>query len=97
MIGRATSSLNLLVEGTGVNRTLTATLHDATTGQPLGSRTIEFFADGLSLGTEQTGPDGRAVMDAPPGFRGAMHDFEARFAGDDGYEPSSDEASGDPR
>lgn len=69
-----------------VNVTLTARLEDIN-GNPVAGRTIDFYVDGSYVGSGVTGSDGVAsvTVDVAAG----VHTFEARFSGDDVYDPSS--------
>lgn len=86
------TEVELVFEGRGKNRTLTARLFDFDTpSDGIEGATIDFYADGEFIGSESTGDGGVATLDAPPGYRGGPHEFEAVFEGDDFYESSSDE------
>lgn len=76
--------------GTGSKRRVIATLmdrDDETSG--IAGRTIEFYANGESIGDAATDGDGVATLEAPPRFRGGTHVFEATFAGDGWFLGSS--------
>jgi hypothetical protein len=89
-IDREDSELTLDVAGKGSKRTLTARLADADTpAAGIGGREIVFTADGSVIGTAETGADGVATLDVPPGYRGARHDFAASFAGDPFFLPAA--------
>lgn len=89
----APTDLQLVVDGIGVNRVLTARLTDRAT-PPAGvpGKTIDFYGDGTFIGWVKTDDHGVATLPAAPGYRGGSHDFEARFAGDDVYLASSAQA-----
>lgn len=83
--------LDLAVDGKGSNRTMTARLSDRDTpSDGIAGRTVAFFADGEPIGSATTDADGVATLKQPPRYRGANHDFEVRFDGDDYYVSSSD-------
>ena len=83
------TTLLLEVSGRGAHRTLVAHLSESDSGQAVVGKTIEFFADGESLGTATTDFSGAASIDLPPQLQGGHHEFEARFDGDDFYLQSS--------
>ena len=83
------TNTTLEVTGKGSRTTLVAHLTEADSGQGVVGKTIEFFADGTSLGTSSTDFSGSASMRVPPRYQGGHHLFEARFAGDDFYLGSS--------
>ncbi len=86
------TAMALTVEGQGVSRTLVARLSladDPASG--VEGKTIDFFADGETIGSATTDGDGVATLPLPPKLRGGKHTFEARFAGDDQYSGSSAE------
>lgn len=82
------TALDLAVEGRG-QTTLAARLTEAATGAPVAGRPVELYSDGELLGTVPTDAAGTARIEIPPGHRGANRTYEAVFAGDDSYEPSS--------
>ena len=86
------TSLALVVEGSGARRTLVATLTDAD-GRPLSSKEVAFSADGAALGTAITDGQGRASLAPTGSYRTGRHTYGAEFAGDDTYSGSSAEAS----
>ena len=79
------TELTLRVSGKGSKRTLTATLVDDD-GTPLGSRTIQFSADGAVMpnGTEVTDADGVAVY-RPSASYSSARNYSAAYAGDRFY------------
>jgi serine protease AprX len=82
--------LSLAVDGHGSNSALIATLTEADeAGAAIQGRAIVFFADGDEIGTAVTDADGRALLSLPPRYRSGRSAFEAVFAGDDIYGPSS--------
>lgn len=88
------TATELAVEGEGEDRTLTARLSDLDTQERgVEGRTIRFFADGEFIGSNVTDEEGVAILEAPPGYRGGHHEFEARFDGDDFYLGSSARAA----
>ena len=93
-IEKEDSSLALEVTGRGSRRQLSAELTDADTSSiGIADRLIEFFAGNEKIGESRTGNNGRASLDLPARYQGGHHNFEARFAGDDYYKPSSATAS----
>ena len=76
------SSLALVLEGNGSNKTLVATLTDAADGSALAGETITFYADGGAIGTAVTDEGGRARLAVPKPYRSGHHSFAAEFAGD---------------
>lgn len=85
----------LTVEGRGGNMTLRAHLSDLDSpADGIAARTIDFFSDGEAIGSAQTGSDGVAEAPVPPGHRGANRTYEAVFAGDGFFLPSSGERPG---
>ena len=85
-IKRATQ-LDLVLDGKGNKRTARVRLADASGG--IGGAVIELFADGTRIAAVTTSGDGRASYTLKPGERGAEV-YEARFAGDAEYLPSTD-------
>ncbi|MGH2729086.1 MAG: S8 family serine peptidase [Actinomycetota bacterium] len=84
------TALALADNGTGKNRALTATLTDGdSSASGIAGQTIEFFANGASVGTAVTGTDGSVVFDPPKKYEGKKTTFTAVFAGDDYYKGSS--------
>ncbi len=83
------SALTLRYEGHGADARLIANLTDAATGSPLRGQTIEFFADGESLGSATTDDGGEASLYLEGRHRSGRYTFEAVFAGNDDYEGSS--------
>jgi hypothetical protein len=84
------SVVDLIVDGRGANRTLTAHLrdHDAPDGAAgLGGRTVTFTAGGTTLGQAVTDNAGVARLSPPPSAKGP---FRSIFGGDAWYHPSSD-------
>lgn len=93
-IEKEDSSLALEVIGRGSRRQLSAELTDADTSSTgIADRLIEFFAGSEKIGESRTGNNGRAAIDIPARYQGGHNNFEARFAGDDYYKPSSATAS----
>lgn len=82
------TALTLSVEGSGVNRTLTAVLTDVDAA-PIAERTITFYGAGELLGTADTNADGVATLPVDGKFRGGSRSFTAEFAGDDIYEAAT--------
>jgi hypothetical protein len=83
------TALDLAVEGRGQAMNLVARLTEAASGAPVAGRTIVFSSDEVVLGTRVTDGDGVARIEIPPGHRGANRAYEAAFAGDEVYGPSS--------
>ena len=83
-IEREDTALSLGSEGKGSKTTWVATLTDADSGAGIAGRTIEFFADGTSVGTATTDDNGTASLSPPPRYRNAST-REAVFDGDDYY------------
>lgn len=83
------TKVTLRVSGKGLKRTLTATLVDDD-GTALGSRTIQFSADGAPMpnGTEVTNSDGVATY-YPSGKYASAKSYAATYAGDTNYVGSS--------
>ena len=86
------TALSLAVEGQGVSRQLVAQLTAGDTA--VVGRTIEFFANGQSIGTAVTGDDGVARLALAARQRGGKQAFEAVFGGDAEYGGSSAQANG---
>ncbi|MGH2756766.1 MAG: hypothetical protein ACRDI3_03150, partial [Actinomycetota bacterium] len=90
------TALELTVQGSGNKRTLSARLFDPDTPGPgIEGRTVYFYAGEEQIGTATTDSNGTATVGVPSGFRGAKQDFEARFQGDDYYQPFSDQTGSD--
>ncbi|MGH2752970.1 MAG: Ig-like domain-containing protein [Actinomycetota bacterium] len=84
------TAMTLALEGQGSSRALVSRL--SVVDDPDSSvvdRTVDFYADGLFIGSATTDASGRARLVVPPRYRGGSHAFEARFAGDDEYGSSS--------
>lgn len=83
----------LTVSGKGKKRTATARLFDAdspTSG--VAGRQVVFFADGSEIGRATTAADGVAsISNLPSRYRDKSHRFNAQFAGDAFFLPSSGE------
>jgi hypothetical protein len=89
------TAMTLSVEGRGASRTLVSRLSladDPAVG--VEGRTIDFYANGESIGSGTTDADGVARLLLPSRYRGGKHTFEARFAGDNEYLGSSAKTSG---
>jgi hypothetical protein len=82
----------LSVVGQGSKRSLVATLTDSDSGEGVSGATLDFYADGSSIGTATTDGSGKASISIPARYRGGHHNFEARFRGDTFYLPSAGEA-----
>jgi hypothetical protein len=83
---------DLVVEGTGSGRTLTATAtHDDPTA--LDSAEIVFSADGVEIGRATTNANGVATLSPAAPYNKGAHDFSATFAGNDNFAASSDIAA----
>jgi 5-hydroxyisourate hydrolase-like protein (transthyretin family) len=71
-----------------------ASLTDADTViTPIAGALVEFFIDGVSVGTATTDANGNAQHGVPPKQRGDEHIYEVRFNGDDYYLGDSAEVS----
>ncbi|MDP9066749.1 MAG: hypothetical protein M3N53_00180 [Actinomycetota bacterium] len=92
LVEKEDTALSLQVTGRGSRRTLTADLTDADSAEGVAGREVEFFVDGSSIGSGTTDVGGSASIEVPPRYRGGQHVFEARFYGDDFYQPSSGSA-----
>ena len=82
------TTLALTIEGKGSARVLVATLADSA-GTGVAGRTIDFFANGASIGSSVTSSGGRAELAVPSSHRSSKARFSASFAGDEAYSPSS--------
>ena len=92
-VGRDDSTTTLAVQGKGSNRTLTVTLTDAdTASRGLAAQSVMILADGQQIGTATTDDRGRATF-SPAGSARSAKTYEARFAGNELYEPSAATAS----
>jgi len=90
MIGKEDSAMTVTVTGRGRNRSLSATLFDSDTPSAgIAGRSIDFYADGESIGTATTNDSGTARIELTGRYRGGHHVFEARFAGDEYFLASS--------
>jgi hypothetical protein len=88
-IVRDDSRTSLTSSGRGASRTLTATLLDEDDpSRPLAYAAVTFLADGKRIGTATTDGSGVAAF-SPTGSARSAKRYEARFDGDDRYEPSS--------
>lgn len=94
VIERENTTLTLEVTGRGEDRVLDVHLGDADSGRAVAGREIVFYAEGTEIGRAHTDDSGRASSRVPPRYRGAKTTYEARFEGDDYYEPSRDEEQG---
>ena len=83
------SSMSLRYEGRGSSTQLVAQLTDAQTGAPVSGATIEFFGDGVSLGSQLTDTDGVAKLPLEGRYRGGHHTFESVFTGNADYSGTS--------
>jgi hypothetical protein len=88
VVEREQTVTDLVAEGQGSRRVLTATLTEDD-GPYLADHEITFFADGTEIGRALTNGAGQATLQAPPGYRGGTFGFEARFPGDDLYRGST--------
>ena len=82
---REDSSMTLAVDGRGSRRSLDARLTDADSAAGVAGRSVEFFADGESIGSGVTDDTGSASLPIPARYRGGHHEFEAVFSGDTYY------------
>ena len=92
-VERDDSATSLTVTGRGSKRTLQATLWEPDTMRAFAGETIQFFANGVSIGSAVTDEQGVATLDVPPGYRGDSFTFEARWDGNTYYLPSSGTAT----
>jgi hypothetical protein len=83
----AATALGLVAQGAGSKRTVTATLTADGTG--VAGKTIQFFADGVAIGSATTNTSGAATINPPSTYRSSKTVFGACFAGDGGYSGSS--------
>jgi poly(3-hydroxybutyrate) depolymerase len=81
------TTLTLSKSGKGAHVTLSATLTESDSGAPVAGRTIEFFADGASVGTADTNHAGVASISFKRGSK--RETYSATFSGDREYAPSS--------
>ena len=85
VVDREDSTTDLAVQGTSKATTAVATLADADDAAAgLSGHTVEFFADGRSLGTAVTNADGVASLDVPKKDAKKGTSYRAVFPGD-GY------------
>lgn len=78
------TAIDLTIEGKGDKRTLSAVLAEDD-GAPLAGSTILFYGDGTLIGEDDTDGGGVATFSLPSKYRGAKHEFAARYEGDDYY------------
>lgn len=90
LVEKEDTEVVLTVSGKGKDRALEARLFDLDSSAGIASRTIDFYADGESIGAVATDADGRATMSLPSRYRGGRHNFEVRFEGDSHYFASND-------
>ena len=88
VVGKDDSATSLAVTGKGSSTALSSTTTDADSNAGLADVTVEFFADGRSIGTASTGSDGTATMSLPAKYRNGHHAYEAVFGGDTHYSRS---------
>lgn len=88
-ISRAESALALAVGSGGGGRELVAVLTDAASGEGLANRSIDFAADGVSLGSATTDATGTARQPLTRRDNQFRKRYEAAFAGDERYLPSA--------
>jgi dienelactone hydrolase len=89
------TALSLTVEGQGTNRTLVSRLalvEDSALG--VAGRTIDFYGDGVAIGSATTDENGVATLILAPRYRGGKHIFEARFEGDGQYASAAARSGG---
>lgn len=87
--GLLETAMSLSVVGKGSKATLVATLTEAGSGAAVQGATVDFSADGTSLGSATTADDGSATLPLDGRYRGGQHAFEAIFSGSDTHEGSS--------
>jgi hypothetical protein len=92
-VERDDSATSLIVTGKGSKRTLQATLWEPDSMRAFAGETITFFANGTEIGSAVTDEQGVATLQVPPGYRGDSFTFEARWAGNTYYLPSSGTAT----
>ena len=76
------TAMTLTYDGRGSKAQLTATLTEAESGTGVAGAPVEFFADGVALGTGTTDANGVATLPLDGSYRGGPSTFEAVFAGD---------------
>lgn len=89
VVDRDDSATSLEVTGRGNDRGLASTTTDDDSGAGLAGVTVEFFADGRSMGTATTDSDGAASTSLPPKYRNGHHAYEVVFEGNTYYKRSS--------
>jgi hypothetical protein len=90
VVGQDTSATALKVMGKGSDSRLWSNTIDADSASGLSSVTIEYFADGVSLGTTTTDSAGAAGLALPAKYRNGHHNYEAVFSGNSYYTRSAD-------
>ena len=91
-IDKEDSSLEMVITGRGDAKTLIATLTDADSGAPIGTRTVLFSSKGSAIGSAPTDDSGVARFEPPDRYSGRKVEFEALFGGDDFFLTASDRA-----
>lgn len=81
------------IEGKGSRTTLVARVADEDSGDGVGRRLVEFFADGTSIGLVRTDADGIAMLSPSRIYFAGHHSFRAVFAETIHYLGSSAAAS----
>lgn len=95
VVDREESALVLTVEGEDDTKRVVARLSDLDApGKAIAERAIEFYSDGVLIGTDETDADGIATVALPRRHRGANRTYHAVFHGDGFYVSSSDERPG---
>ena len=83
------TAMTLTYDGRGSKAQLTATLTEAESGTGVAGAPVDFFADGVALGTATTDATGVATLPLDGRYRGGHYTFESTFAGNDSYSGSS--------
>ena len=90
VVEKDASATALSLTGKSKDARLASVTTDADSGAGLRGETIEFFADGVSLGTATTDVSGSASVALPAKYRGGHHVYEAVFSGNRHYDRSAD-------
>lgn len=86
IVEREDTALELLSSGKGSRFRLTAILTEDDNG--VAGKGIDFYADGVLIGSAVTDPSGSATIEVPARFRGGKHEYQASYSGDQYYKPS---------
>jgi serine protease AprX len=90
---RDDSDVVLALVGKHNKQTLSATLSDTDAASGLAGRTLEFFSDGVSIGSAVTDGSGTAVLEVSKRHDGKGRTYRVEFTGDSYYGPSADARS----